>query len=140
MQRSKEPIAYSAAGGAIDRDDEASQLDLFLLPQNSVDDHVATVRSTDSRSDSGNAPEPAVKSGGGSMMSAPERKTVRRKRLDTPVSVTPIKRTIAAAIKSGVSVSSLEVRPDGSFVLTTAQPIPAPSPAIDVFEQWADSL
>ena len=142
MPRPKEPVAIGAtAGPATDPGDEANQFDLFDPPLFPVAGEAADARSTSCRSDQSDAP--AIKVGeaeAGSLMNAPERKPVRRKRIDTPVRVVPLKRALAAARKMGLEVNAIEVRPCGTIVLATAQPTAAPATAVDVFEQWADRL
>ena len=62
---------------------------------------------------------------------------MRRQRSKSPVNVTIIKRVIAVAGKSGMTVTSLEVRPDGSIVVCSG---PAANDDQDVFAAWADKL
>ncbi len=61
---------------------------------------------------------------------------MRRQRIKSPISVVDIKRVIAAVGKAGMSVATLEVRPDGAIVVTAA----ANDDQVDVFTQWADRL
>lgn len=63
---------------------------------------------------------------------------VRRQRIKSPISVAAIKRVIAAAGKAGITVATLEIRPDGSIVIGSTRA--ANDDRLDVFEQWASRL
>lgn len=140
VTRPKEPVATEAAGLATEQGDESNQFDLFDPPLSPAAGSAAAARSASCRSDRCRVPAADEGDELGSVMNAPERKPVRRKRIDTPVRVVPLKRAIAAAAKAGLSVNSIEVRLDGTIVLLTGQPVAAPQAPADVFAQWADRL
>lgn len=127
------------AGGAIDRDDEASQLDLFAPPPISADEYVGAARSTACRSDQNDVPETGEKCAGSAMI-APEGKSVRKKRINTPVHATAIRRLIDAATKAGLAVTTIQASPDGTIVLSTDKRTEPPDRAKDVFLEWVDRL
>lgn len=62
---------------------------------------------------------------------------MRRQRIKSPISVVTIKRVIAAAGKAGMTITTLEVRPDGSIVVGAGGHANDDG---DIFEKWADQL
>ena len=76
--------------------------------------------------------------GSGNATSSRKENPVRRQRQKSPVSMVDIKRFVKAASGAGLSIRSLEVRPDGSIVLGTIGP--ADDEGEDVFARWADRL
>lgn len=63
---------------------------------------------------------------------------MRRQRVKSPISVTTIKRVLAAAYAAGMRVISLEVRPDGTILIGAIGA--ANDDDVDVFDLWADRL
>lgn len=72
-----------------------------------------------------------------------EENHMRSLRIKSPVSVTTIKRAIAAVKMAGVEVASVEVSPDGTIrVLSSPAEVEAGSAkeGDDIFEKWAARL
>ncbi|WP_375428210.1 hypothetical protein [uncultured Sphingomonas sp.] len=135
MTRQKEPVAQGAsARRAVERgttrEEAPEQIALPLLPL--VEGTLKLTHAGRQRSAAPNQKE-RVKPGNSSSR---EEMNVRRQRIKSPISVVDIKRVIAAVGKAGMSVATLEVRPDGAIVVTAA----ANDDQVDVFTQWADRL
>ncbi len=138
MTRTKDPAAHGASArrAVVENKGRATPEQIVLpLPP---DMEGTADPSLPGRSGAGVSAAKGLKRGSENAASSREEKPVRRQRLKSPVSVVDIKRLVKAATVAGLPVSSLEVRPDGTIVLSTTGP--ANDDGEDVFAKWADRL
>lgn len=140
MLRTKEP-AGATAGAPVDLSEQGSLLPSFDSPlRTTATGNVGAERPTVCRGDRRGA---AAREGGDTtagVMNTQEEKATRHKRSTSAVSPRLIVRSIKAVIESGLDVTSIEVRLDGTLVLGTASQPQLPETTGDVFDQWRDRL